>query len=406
MNEKMEKYADLILKKGVAIAKNQPLFLSFPMERIDFVRILVRRAFSYGVKDIFFAPTDACIKHEALTYLEEKELRNYSFWNKKEMNHYAKKHAAFVTLSSESPDLMKDVDANILSRMDAYALKTSAGFDAYRAKNELAWCIAAVPSTLWAEKVFPNEKDPVKKLWNTIFDVCLVKEKDPLKAWDEKIRVLDERKDKLNKYHFTSLHFQNDLGTDLIIPLSKKHLWANSKCILANGKEVICNLPSEEVFTYPKRDGVEGIVYSSKPLVHNGVRIEDFSLTFRKGKVVEVQAKTGEDALKKIIASDSNANRLGEVALVPYHSAISDLGIIFYETLYDENASCHLALGNGFTECLSGYENMSKRQQRKEGLNQSRMHVDFMIGTEDLTVTGTTKAGKEIPIMQHGDFVL
>lgn len=404
MKEKMEKYANLILMKGVNIKKGQPLFLIFPMEQMEFVRILIRRAYELGVVDIFFAYTDPELKHDQLKYLDEKDMKNYILWNKKDMSRYAKKGAAFVTLSSESPEIMKDIDAKKLGKMNTYGLRTSRYFDQLRNENTLAWTIAAVPTIAWAEKVFPHVKDPVKKLWEVIFDICLINKDDPLKAWDEKINTLEERSKKLNELHLTSLHFTNDLGTDLTIELSKKHVWSNSRTTLANGTKVVCNIPSEEVFTFPMRNGVNGIVYNSKPLVHNGNIIDSFWIKFKKGKVIDLQAKVGEEVLRETIFSNKNGNYLGEVALVPYDSSINKTNILFYETLYDENASSHLAFGNAFTECFRGYEKMSRREQKKAGLNQSSLHLDFMIGTKDLKIIGKTKDKKKVTIFENGNF--
>lgn len=405
MNELMEKYARVLLETCLKVEKNQPLLISFNIERIDFARIVEKIAFELGVKDIYFDITDPYLKHEALKNLEVEELKKLTFWNKEIWDVYAKKNAAFLMLVSETPGLMKDIDPDKMSVMTKYAYETSKEFDARRDKSELAWCIAALPTKDWAKELYPESKDPVTKLWNKIFEICSITEENPEKIWNEKIKRLEQRAKKLTTYQFQTLKYESSNGTNLKINLPKTHRWASGCEKLSNGKEVLVNFPTEEVFASPDCLSAEGIVYSSKPLSYQGVIIDEFNISFKQGKVVDFHAKQGEETLKSMIHICKNSDMLGEVALVPYNSPISNCNQVFLETLYDENASCHLALGDAFPECIENGTKMEKEVRFNEyHLNHCDSHVDFMIGTKDLKITGVTKEGVEIPIFINGNF--
>jgi aminopeptidase len=405
MNELQEKYAKVLLETCLKIEKNQPLFISVNIERIDFARIVGKVAYELGVKDIYFDISDPYLKHDALKNLEIDELKNLSFWNKDIWNVYAKKNAAFLMLASETPGLMKDVDPNKMSAMTKYSLETRKDFDDLRDKSSLAWCIAAVPTECWAKTLFSNSITPVEDLWNKIFDICSIKEEDPVKIWNDKINKLNLRADKLNAYNFKTLKYKSSNGTDFKIDLPAGHIWATGCEKLANGKEVLVNYPTEEVFTSPDCTSAEGIVYSSKPLSYQDVVINNFNISFKEGKVVDFKAEEGEETLKAMINICENSNMLGEVALVPNDSPISNSNQVFLETLYDENAACHLALGDSFTECIKDGPTTSKEVLFKEhNLNKCDSHVDFMVGTKDLNITGITYDNKEVPVFINGNF--
>ena len=404
MNELLKKYASVILKTCLKVKKDQPLFISAIYERRDFVRILANVAYEIGVKDIYFDLTDVYLKHDALKNLELEDLKKLSFWNKEKWNEYAKKEAAFVMLASETPGLMKDIDPKKLSELTIYAYETRKEFDDLRDKAMVPWCIAAVPTESWAKELFPKSNTPVEDLWNKIFEICNINEENPEEIWNKKIDILSQRCKKLNEYNFKSLKYQNELGTDFEIELPDNHLWESGKSILVNGEEVLVNFPTEEVFTSPTYDSANGIVYSGKPLAYQDNVINNFWIKFENGVAIEWDAKEGKEVLENIITSCKNANRLGEVALVEYDSSISQSGIVFYETLFDENAACHLALGGSFPECLKDGLKMTKEELEENKLNDSTNHVDFMIGTKDLSIIGTTHDGKEIVIFENGNF--
>ncbi|MBR2678378.1 MAG: aminopeptidase [Bacilli bacterium] len=400
-----EKYARVLLESCLKVEENQPLFISYNIERSDFVRIVTKIALGMGVKDIYFDGSDPYIKHEALLNLEVDELKGLTFWNKKMWDVYAEKDAAFLMLASETPGLMKDVDPEKLSAMTKYAQETRRGFDARRDKSELAWCIAAVPTTAWAEELFKESANPVEDLWNSIFDICSIKEDDPVAIWNEKISKLKIRGKKLTDYQFKTLKYKSSNGTDFSIDLPKGHIWASGNEKLANGKEVLVNFPTEEVFTSPDCQSANGIVYSSKPLSYQDVLIDNFNIKFENGKVVEVHAEQGEETLKQMVNVCENADRLGEVALVPFDSPISNTNRVFLETLFDENAACHIALGDSFPECIENGPTIDKEVLFNEhNLNKCDSHVDFMVGNSDMNIIGITEDGKEIPIFINGNF--
>lgn len=398
------KYAQIILKTCLNVEKNQALFISGSTEIIDFIRILANEAYKLGVNDIFFDITNPYLKHDALKQLEVKDLKKSQFWHKEKWNEYAKKGAAFAMLVSENPGLMKDIDESKLNELAMLSIKTKKDFNELREKAMVPWCIAAVPTIPWAENVFPKEKNPIKKLWESILDICLINQANPEKAWQQKINHLRTISDKLNSYHFKTLKYKNSLGTDFSISLPENHIWVSGESILKNKKRIIANFPTEEVFTSPDCTTANGKVYSSKPLSYQDNIIEDFWLEFKDGKVINCSAKKGEKTLQQIIKSCKNSNRLGEVALVEYNSPISESNIVFFETLFDENASCHLALGSSFTECLKNGPKMSKKELSENKLNDCQNHVDFMIGTKDLSIIGITENGEEISIFENGNF--
>ena len=399
-----EKYARVILESCLKVEKDQPLFISYNVERSDFVRIITNIAYSLGVKDIYYESNDPYLKHEALMNLEVEELKKLNFFNKEIWNVYAKKGAAFLMLASETPGLMKDVDPKKLAAMTKYSYETRKEFDALRDKSMVPWCIAAVPTKAWAEALFKADYAE-DILWDKIFDMCSIKEEDPVKVWNDKIKKLEKRGTKLTKYQFKTLKYNSSNGTNFTINLPKNHIWASGKEVLASGKEVLVNFPTEEVFTSPDCKSAEGIVYSSKPLSYNGNIIDEFYIKFSKGKAIESHAEKGDEILKEMISICKNSDMLGEVALVPYDSPISNTNQIFLETLFDENAACHIALGDSFPECVENGPTIAKEKLFNEyNLNKCDSHVDFMVGTKDLDITGITEEGKEVPIFVKGNF--
>ncbi len=405
MKELQEKYASVILNVCLKVEKDQPLFISANSERLDFVRIVTDKALEMGVKDIYFDITDPILKHSILKELTLEELKNHQYFNKEKWNEYAKKGAAFVMLASETPGLMKDIDQKKLSDITMYGYKTRKEFDDLRDKSMVPWCIAAVPTEAWAKEVFPESKTPVEDLWQKIFEVCCLNEKNPEGIWNEKTKMLSERSIKLTECNFKKLKYKNSLGTDFIIELPDDAIWKSGYEELVGGKKVLVNYPTEEVFTSPDCKSANGIVYAAKPLSYQDNMIRNFWIKFKDGKAIDCHAEEGEETLRNIISSCENADMLGEVALVPYDSSISNSNIIFYETLFDENAACHLALGDSFPECiLNGPETKKEELFNKYNLNDCTNHVDFMIGNKDTNIIGITKEGKEIPIFKDGNF--
>lgn len=398
MNKKIEEYAELLLK-CVKLEDKKYLFVEIPCFLEDFIEILKDKASEYDLIDTHFEIIDPYKKHELLVTLDQENIYKHPMFDKSIFNKYAKLDAAFLFIQSMIPGLMDDVDSAILKNTSLHMRKTQKYFRDLYESDKLNWCIAAVPNELWASN---GLKMTNEELWNKIFDICLVNgDFTSYDKWIDKINNMMKRSEVLNNYNFEYLKYTNSLGTDLKVYLPKGHIWKTG--FGTHGE--ICNLPTEEIFTSPDYKKTEGIVYSSKPLYYNNVLIDNFSLTFKNGKVVEYHAEKGEDLLKTIIETDENSCYLGECALVSFDSPINNTGIIFNETLFDENASCHLALGRGFIECISN-EDLSDEELRNKGINVSNTHVDFMIGTYDLKVVGVTSDNREITIIENGNLII
>lgn len=403
MNELKKKYAKVLLKDCLRM-ESEPLFISFNVEVIDFVRIVANEAYEMGVKNIYFDINDPYLKHDALKNLSVEECKKLTLWDRSKWNDYAKVGASFLMLASETPGLMADIDADKIKELVKYSNETRREFENLRDKAMVPWCIAAVPTLAWATVLFPNSDTPVDDLWMKIFEICEITKDNPEVIWNKKIELLDRRAKKLTDYQFKKLKYKNSLGTDFTVGLPLNHIWASGREHLSINRDVLCNFPTEEVFTSPDYRTAEGIVYASKPLSYQDNIIENFSVRFEQGKAVEVKAEKGEDILSALIKTCDNADYLGEVALVEYDSAISKSNMIFLETLFDENAACHIALGDSFPECIKNGPNIDKDELFKEGLNKCDNHVDFMIGTKDLSIIGITKDNKEIKIFENGNF--
>ena len=403
MKELYYKYAKLLLERGLYIKKGEPLVINAPIEAIDFIRVLTEVACLLGVNDIYYDWYDDELKHTQLKYYNEDAIKNSRFWNKEIHDEYAKKGAAFLFLTSYTPDIMDDIEANKMKIASEQSLYTRKLYREMQSNNQVDWCIASVATESWGKLLFPNDNNPKEKLLETIFDICLVNEDDPIAAWDKKMKQNKEECNKLNDLNIKSLHYENSLGTDLTIELSNHAIWCGGSSYI-NGRTPIVNMPTEEVFTTPNKFKTNGIVYTSKPLIHSGVIIKDICLEFKDGKVVNYKASSGQDELKNIIETDSESNMLGECALVDKNSKIAESNILFYETLFDENAACHIALGRGFKECLADGDKLNLDELENRGYNKSKNHVDMMIGTNDLKITATTYDNKEVIIFKDGSF--
>ncbi|WP_416176399.1 aminopeptidase [Clostridium sp.] len=404
--EFLEKYAKLIVKIGINIQQDQILVINSPIECDYFTRLVSKIAYKEGAKDVIVNWNDEKLSKIKYLYAKESVFDEFPDWKKELYTGYAKQDAAFLTIHATDPELMKDVDQSRIMRATKAANKALSEFRARTMADKNVWCVVSVPTKAWSKKVFSSidENEAVEKLWDAVFKATRVGEWDPVKAWDEHKNKLKSRMDFLNKNKFKYLKYKNSLGTDLKIELPKEHIWLGGSSFSEKGTEFMANIPTEEVFTLPLKTGVNGKVVSSKPLNYNGNLIEDFSMEFKDGKIINYTAKRGLETLKHIIETDEGSHYLGEVALVPFDSPISNSKVLFYNTLFDENASCHLAIGEAYPVCLRGSENMSKEKLSDLGVNQSLEHVDFMVGTEDLNIMGITQEGREIPIFENGNF--
>lgn len=401
----LKKYAKLAIYQGVNVQKNQTLVISSPIECAKFTRMLVEEAYIKGAKEVVVQWNDELTGKLKYKYSPMEVFETVPEWVKESRLSYAKEGACFLSISASDPELLKDVDPKKVATFRKASSIASREFSSRLMSNENAWSIVSIPTVGWAKKVFPNvsEDEAVEKLWDAIFKIVRVDSQDPVKAWEEHKNTLKKNMDFLNSKRFKSLHYTNSLGTDLIIQLPEKHLWAGGAEFTQDGTEFIANMPTEEIFSMPKKTGVNGKVVSSMPLNYGGNLINNFSLTFKDGKVVDFSAEEGYETLKNLLDTDEGAKYLGEVALVPYNSPISNSNIIFFNTLYDENASCHLAFGKAYSLCIKDGEKMSEEELLKEGANDSLTHVDFMIGTKDLQITGTTYDNEKFDIFVNGN---
>lgn len=402
----LKKYAELVVKVGVNIQKNQTLVVNSPIECCDFVREISEIAYKCGARDVEVRWKDDKLTRIKYLNAPEEVFEEFPQWQKEFYLTYAREGAAFLSISSSDPEALKGVDPN---RMVKAGKATDAAIKEYvdRMMNDKnPWCVVSMPTKKWAEKVFPNvsEEAAVEKLGEAIAKTIRLNEKDPVAAWMEHKDNMIKNADFLNKHNFKYLKYKNSLGTDLKIELPKGHMWLAASSKTPEGIEFIPNMPTEEVFTLPKKTGVNGKVVSSKPLNYNGNLIENFSLTFKDGRVVEFTAEKGYEVLKSVIETDEGAHYLGEVALVPYDSPISNSNILFYNTLFDENASCHLAIGKAYPTCIKGGSDMSKEELEASDVNDSITHVDFMVGTSDLSIIGIMESGEEVTVFKDGNF--
>jgi aminopeptidase len=406
LEKQIQNYAVILLTKGINLQKNQILVLQAPVEAHRFVTILTKAAYKQGSSQVIISWRSDAVSRLRYEYEALGQFQTLPDWRRDFSLYYYRKGAAFLSLVSADPYLMDGVDPEkIFAQQKAQHTALREYIDGMMA-SRVTWLVAAVPSTVWASLLFPQDdaETAKQKLWQCILKASRADGKEPEMDWDHHLARLQKRRQWLTAQHFQKLHYEAGNGTDLWIDLPQGHIWQGGAEEATNHLLFNANIPTEEVYTAPHCDGVNGIVYNTKPLVYNGVLIDQFCLTFKDGKVISAKAKTGEDVLQQLLTVDDGAGHLGEVALVPYHSPISLSNVLYYETLFDENASCHLALGKAYPSCLRGGTDLSEEELHSSGLNDSLAHVDFMIGTLDLTITGIDENGQEIPVFRHGDF--
>lgn len=404
--EKLQEYASLLANKGIHVEEGEEVWVNTQLDQIDFVRLVVEECYKAGAKKVRVRFSDNKLKKLDYQYMSLKDLCKVSEYTISEYRYMKKHNVSMLHIISDDPDAFKGIKASKISKSTTkFRMKVKPYRDAMDGKYK--WCIGAVPSKEWAQKVFPKETPEiaVEKLWDAILSTSRV-DGNALKNWDEHNEELMKHRKLLGKLNLQYLQYKSSNGTNLKVELIKGIEWGGGVEFTNLGKSYNPNIPSEEVFTSPKAGSVEGIVYASKPLSYQGQLIEDFSIRFEKGKVVEVKAKKNQKLLEQMVASDEGSHMLGEVALVPYDSPIRQSGILFYETLFDENAACHLALGAGFKECLPNGANLTNEEAIKKGINDSVIHVDFMIGTKDLSIIGTDFNGKETVIFKNGNWAI
>ncbi|MRH44027.1 aminopeptidase [Aquibacillus halophilus] len=406
--ESINKYAKLALETGVNLQKGQGLILSAPIEAVEFVRLVAKEAYAMGAKNVHVEWNDEDLKYLKMKHEPIEVLENFPKWRAQGLEEMAKDGYALLTIYGENPDLLKDIDSAKISAFNKAAGQALTKYRDFIMNDKISWSIVGYPTQSWAEKVFPDVSadEAQEKLWDNIFRISRVDQADPVEAWNQHNQTLQQAREYLNKKQYKKLIYRAE-GTDLTIELPENHIWHGGSTKSQEGTVFNPNMPTEEVFTMPHKYGVNGTVVSTKPLSYGGNLIENFKLTFKDGKVVDATAEQGEDTLIHLLDTDEDgARRLGEVALVPHESPISQSGIIFYNTLFDENASCHLALGKAYPTNIENGPNMSEEEMDKHGVNDSLVHEDFMIGSATLNIDGETKDGKTEAIFREGSWAI
>ena len=406
MDEKLREYARLLVRVGLNVQPGQRLVISSPVECAFFARLCAEEAYEIPCKEVVMNWTDDAMTRMKYRKAADEIFDEVPLWRRHFFNDHALEGAAYLAISASDPENLKGVDPQRMTRAQRASGKALKDFDRLQMCSGFPWCIASIPIPSWARRVFPgkDEGEAVSALWDAIFQAVRVSgDGKAVERWREHLDTLQERLEKLNAMRLKSLHYTNSLGTDLTVELPEGHIWESGGDVTLDGQTYIANIPTEELFTSPLKTGANGVVYASMPLVHDGNVIDKFHLVVKDGKIVEAHAEQGEETLQAAISVDEGASFFGEVALVPYDSPISNQKLLFYNTLFDENAACHIAFGDAYP-CLEGGQKLSKDELKARGLNDSIAHVDFMVGTPDLSIVGKTREGKEIPIFVNGNF--
>ncbi len=403
----LEKYAALAVEVGVNVQPGQTLVVTAPLAAAPFVRSVARKAYAAGAKNVHVEWNDDELTRIKYEQAPDEAFLEYPMWRAKGWEEMAENNAAFLSVIASNPDLLNGIDPERIANANKTAGQALHKYRSYAMSDKVSWSVIAVPSPGWASKVFPEIEAGKQEdaLWDAIFAATRVNEPDPVGAWKAHTAKLDERADFLNRKKYKALRYKAE-GTDLVVELAENHLWVSGGSVNAAGTPFVANMPTEEVFTAPKKDGVNGVVKSTKPLSYGGNLIKDFSLTFENGRIVKLEAAQGQAVLQRLVDTDEGSAYLGEVALVPHRSPISDTNIVFYNTLFDENASSHLAIGKAYAFCLEGGKTMSEEELQAAGLNHSITHVDFMIGAADMSIDGELPDGTLEPLFRNGNWAI
>ena len=404
-NELLKKYARLIAETGVATEKGHTVVLQISVEQAPLARLITQEAYKLGAAEGIVQWTDDQIQREFLLHAATDRIENVPQSKIDQADEWLEKGASRISVVSADPDAFAGVDSHRVASYQSANGKALMNLRKATQANKVSWTVVAAAGKQWAAKVFPElpEEKQVEALWDQIFKTTRVYEEDPVLAWKKHDEKLAKKAEELNREQFSALHYTAP-GTDIIIGLPKNHLWEGAGSYNARGEKFMANMPTEEVFTAPDSHRVDGYISSTKPLSYAGTIISGMKFTFKDGKVVDFSAEQGEDVLAKLLDTDEGARRLGEVALVPDPSPISQSGIIFFNTLFDENASNHLALGSAYAFSVKGGTEMSDEELAEAGLNRSQTHVDFMVGSDKMDIDGIREDGSTVPIFRNGDW--
>ncbi len=403
----LKKYADLLVRVGVNLQKGQPLVVSAPIEAADLAREIVKSAYKNQASDVLVLWGDDETAKYDYKYRTIESLSKVPSWQKEQREDFIERKAAYIAVASDDPEVFKGCDTKKIAAARRARNVAFAKFRDYTASNKIRWTIAAYPNKKWAKKVFPNDSVGVAydKLWKSIKATARLDRKNPIAAWAEHQKNLVKRCEILNGANIKSFRYKNSLGTDFIVDMPKDYVFCGgAEEGVLDGVYFTANIPTEEVFSSPDRSSANGRLVASTPLCRNGQIIDGFWFEFKDGKIVDFGAEKGLDNLKSIIETDEGSRYLGEIALVGYNSPVREQNVLFFETLFDENASCHFAIGDCYPNCVKNGGDMTEAQLKSAGLNVSLEHVDFMVGTPDLEIVATTADGKTLVVFKDGDW--
>lgn len=403
--EKLQKYAELIVKVGVNVQPGQEVVLYINVDQQQLAHLIVKEAYKAGAGKVMIKWSDTFAQREFLEHASDEFLENVPEFAKEEAQYIADHRCCRISVMSEDPGAFGGIDQKRVAAYQSANGKALMPVRQATQNNDLSWTVVAAASPAWAERVFPDLKGEaaVDRLWEEIFKTTRIDREDPIQAWKDHDAKLHEKEDWLNKEQFSALHYTSP-RTDLTIGLPENHVWEGGGSKNAAGIEFMANMPTEECFTAPDNRRIDGYVTSTKPLSYAGNILENMKFTFKDGKVVEATAEKGQAVLDHLLETDEGVRSLGEVSLVPDPSPISQSGITFFNTLFDENASDHLALGAAYPFNVQGGTKMSKDQLKAKGINFSQAHVDFMVGSADMNIDGIKKDGTIVPVFRNGDW--
>lgn len=409
-DELLKKYADFIVRVGVNPQPGQTLIINCPLDAAPLARLCVRSAYEAGAYDVQVNWSDDTVSRTRMELGSEQALTDHKDWQLRRYLDYAESEGGVCVLHliADDPELYAGLDGNKISRVSSSNRAFMQPWREYTMNDRVQWSIAAMPSKPWAKTMYPelDADAAVEELWKVIFDVCRVTGGDPVGEWQAHLQRLSELRDKMNDFDLESVHFTSANGTDLTVGIAEQARWESAASKNEKGVVFLPNIPTEEVFTAPHKDKVDGIVYGTKPYVFNGQLIKDFFVKFENGKVVEHGAAEGAELLGQLLDTDEGARHIGEVALVPASSPINRSGKLFYNTLFDENAACHIAFGASYPGTTVGGTSLTKEQLLARGMNQSSLHEDVMVGAEDSQITGKCRDGRTVVLFKDGVWAL
>lgn len=407
MEQQLDQYAELIVKVGVNVQRGQQVLISGSIDAAPLVRRIASKAYDAGASNVHVDWSDEELTRLKYDKADDDVFQHFPEWDALKRNTLVEQGAAFISITSSNPDLLKGVDADRIANYQKASGQALTAFRRAIQSDKVSWTVVAAASPGWAGKVFPDSptEEAVDRLWQAIFSSVRLDQSDPVAAWRKHNETLHEKLDRLNSRRFHKLHYRAP-GTDLTIELPEKHVWVGAGSTNEQHTEFMANMPTEEVFTVPSKLGVNGYVSSTKPLSYSGNIIDQFTLTFEQGRIVKVEAKQGQHILEKLVETDEGSHYLGELALVPHDSPISNSKLLFYNTLFDENASNHLAIGSGYAFNVEGGKTMSQEELEEHGVNSSITHVDFMIGSAEMDIDGIRHDGTIEPIFRQGNWAL